>query len=108
MSSRDIIPLSTLKGTLDFQLSADNSSLWNRFVTAVNLGEHVKDNPPIEVLAPALGARKSSPQPLVAAGMAAVLAKKLAIQAVTVGFPYLAENSKCWRKQVPGCLSQGR
>ena len=35
VSSQDILPLSTLHGSLDFQLSADNSSLWNKFVSAV-------------------------------------------------------------------------
>ena len=93
VSSGEIIPLSTLEGSLDFQLSADNSSLWNKFVTAVNLGEHIKKSPPKAILAPTMGARESSPQAVVAAGMTAVLAKKLAIQAVAVGIPYLAENS---------------
>ena len=97
VKTRDILPLSTIQGTLDFKLSTDNSSLWNKFVSAVNLGEHLKSTHPKAILAPPVGApvtaRLSLPQPVLAAGMATVIAKKLAIQAVAVGFPYLAENS---------------
>ena len=97
VQTEDILPLSTLQNTLDFQLSTDNSSLWNRFVSAVNLGEHLKSTHPKAIVAPPVGApvaaRVPLPQPILAAGMATVIAKKLAIQAVAVGFPYLAENS---------------
>ena len=71
--------------------------MWNRFVSAVNLGEHLKTTHPKAVVAPPVGAsvaaRVPLTQPLLAAGMATVITKKLAIQAVAVGFPYLAENS---------------
>ena len=95
--SKDILPLSTLQNTLDFQLSSDNSSLWNKFVSAVNLGEHLKSTHPKAILAKPVGGSVAEKvpltQPLLAADMATVIAKKLAIQAVAVGVPYLAENS---------------
>ena len=93
----DILPLSTLQATPEFQLTTDNSTLWNRFVTAVNLGDQLRSNPPKATLTLAgdapVTARLSPPQPLVAAGIATVIAKKIAIQAVAVGVPYLAEHS---------------
>ena len=61
VSSQDILPLSTLQGSLDFQLSTDNSSLWKKFVSAVNLGEHMENTKPKANLAPILSARVSSP-----------------------------------------------
>ena len=96
---KDILPLSTLQATLEFQLSTDNSSLWNKFVSAMNLDQHFKAIPPKAILASAVSSPVTSrlspplPQPVLASGMATVIAKKLAIQAVAVGVPYLAEHS---------------